>query len=230
MEPFDGASCGERLFKTAAELLRCARDGDGLAQALARLAAAAEAEADAEAVRGNTPATACRAGCPHCCMLNVTVLLPEAAAIAARLSVMLPAAERAALVARLDHQRMRVRWMEDGERVRGQIGCPFLDGEGSCSIHPFRPLMCRGVTSLDSGLCREALDPTELDVPRSVPMDVVRKSVMAEAFCALARATEEAGMDTRGIELAAGVGAFLARPELCALLLAGERMPPGLWE
>ena len=208
--------------------MRCARNGDGLAQALAGLAAAAEADADAE--RGSAPATACRAGCPHCCMLNVTVLLPEAAAIAARLAVMLPAAERAALVARLDYQRMRVRWMDDGERVRRQIGCPFLDGAGSCSIHPFRPLMCRGVTSLDSGLCREALDPTELDVPRAVPMDVVRKSVMAEAFCALARATEESGMDTRGIELAAGVGAFLARPELCARLLAGERLPDWLWE
>ena len=230
MEPFDGRSCGERLFKTAAELLRTARDGDGLAQALAGLSAAAEAEADAEAVRMNTPGTACRAGCPHCCMLNVTVLLPEAAAIAARLAAMIPAAERSALVARLDHQRMRVRWMEDGERVRRQIGCPFLDGEGSCSIHPFRPLMCRGVTSLDSGLCLEALDPTELDVPRAVPMDVVRKSVMAGAFCALAGATEESGMDTRGIELSAGVGAFLSRPELCARLLAGERMPPALWE
>lgn len=226
MEPFDDTPGGARLLTTAEKLLAGARNRDGLTQAVAGLATMAEELAETSTAQ----ATDCRAGCPHCCVLTVTVLLPEAAAIAARLVVTLSTAERVPLADRLDYQRMRVRWMEDGERVRRQIVCPFLDGEGSCSIHPFRPIMCRGVTSLDSALCREALDPTELDVPQSVPMDQVRKSVMDGAFCALARAAGARGMDTRGIELAAGVGAFLSRPELCGLLLAGARLPDELWE
>jgi Fe-S-cluster containining protein len=226
MEPFDGATSGKLLMTRARELLAGARDGDGLTQALAGYAALA----GELAATGGAPAAACRAGCPHCCVLNVTVLLPEAAAIAARLGGMSPEAELAALVHRLDHQRMRVRWMDDGERVRKQIVCPFLDQAGSCSIHSFRPLVCRGVTSLDSGLCREALDPTELDVPRSVPMDLALKMAMDEAFRALARAAGGGGMDKRGIELAAGVGAFLSNPELFGVLLSGSRLPDRLWE
>jgi len=226
MEPFDGTTWEKLLRAAAGALLGNAHDRAGLAQALAGLAALA---GELAATAGTT-VSACRAGCPYCCVLNVTVLLPEAAAIAERLAATLPAGELAALVDRLDTQRMRVRWMDDGERVRKQIFCPFLDGVGSCTIHPFRPLVCRGVTSLDSRLCRNALDPTELDAPRSVPMDLALKTAMDEAFRALARAAEAGGMDTRGIELSAGVAAFLARPELSGLLLAGEPLPDRFWE
>ncbi len=226
MELFDGTSCGDRLSELAAGLLRGARDVDGLAQALAVVVATAEEEAD----RSGARQTACRQGCPRCCVLNVTVLLPEGVAIAAHLNKVLAGGERTAMLDRLDRQRRLVRWMEDGERVRRQIGCPFLDPTGSCTIHPFRPLMCRGVTSLDSELCREALDPTELDAPYAVPMDLVRKQAMDEAFRALARAMAGCGMETRGVELSAAVWAFLAQPELCGRFLAGVRLPPELWE
>lgn len=226
MEPCDDISFGERLFGIASRLLRGARDGAGLVQTMAAITAAAEEEAR---VQGERP-SACRAGCPYCCVLNVTVLPPEAAAIAVRLASGLFADGREALIARLDRQWRTVRWMEDGERVRRQICCPFLDGAGSCSIHPFRPLLCRGVTSLDSALCREALDPTDFDAPRTVPMEMVRKNVMDDAFRAVARALATSGMETRGFELSGGVWAFLSRPELCSALLEGGRLPPELWE
>jgi Fe-S-cluster containining protein len=226
MEFIDDRAGGEHLFSRAAGLLVGARDRAGLARAVAEFCASAEALA----ATGRREQTACRAGCPYCCVLNVTVLLPEAAAIAERLAGNLSVAALADLIDRLDYQRMRVRWLEDDERVRCRINCPFLDTAGNCTIHPFRPLMCRGITSLDSDLCREALDPVDPDASRSVPMDLVLKSAMDEAFCALARAAEGRGMDARGIELSAGVDAFLSRPELADLLLAGERLPDGLWE
>lgn len=226
MELFDGISFGDRLFVSASGLLRGARDGAGLVQTMAAITAAAEEEAR---VQGERP-SACRAGCPNCCVLNVTVLPPEAAAIAVRLGSGLSADGREALIARLDRQWRTVRWMEDGERVRRQICCPFLDGAGSCSIHPFRPLLCRGVTSSDSELCREALDPTELDVPFAVPMDLAHRMVMDEAFRALDRALAECGMETHVCELSAGVWAFLAQPELYGRLLAGGRISHEVWE
>jgi hypothetical protein len=82
MELFDGTACGNRLFELAAGLLRGARDASGLAQALAGVVAAAEEEAGASGARQ----AACRPGCPHCCVLNVTVLLPEAAVSSPRRS------------------------------------------------------------------------------------------------------------------------------------------------
>lgn len=226
MEHSDGALCGDRLFKLADRLLRGVRDATGLEQAVAGVADAAEAEVG----KGGTQPAACRPGCPHCCVLTVTVLLPEAAVIAAHLDRELSTGERAAIVGRLDRQSRLVRWMEDGERVRRGISCSFLDGEGSCSIHRYRPILCRGVTSLDSALCREALDPTELDPSLAVPMDLARKVVMDDAFRALARAMEVHGMDARGVELAAGVGAFLAQPGLTRRFLVGDRLFAGLWE
>lgn len=226
MERIDGALCGDRLFKLAEGVMRGVRDADGLAQAVARIAAAAEAEVEKEGAQQ----PACRPGCPHCCVLRVTVLLPEASVIAARLDRELIPGRRASLAGQLDRQQRLVRWMEDGERVRRGIGCAFLDGEGSCSIHSYRPILCRGVTSLDSDLCREALDPTELDPSLTVPMDLARKTVMDEAFRALARATEVHGMDARGVELATGVGAFLSQPELTGRLLAGGRLHADLWD
>lgn len=226
MGPFDGTSFGERLFGLASRLLRDARDGSGLAEAMAGIAAAAEDEVR----RGDPRPVACRAGCPYCCVLNVTVLPIEAAAIAVRLAGGLTADGLDALIGRLDRQRRTVRWVEDGERVRRQISCPFLDGAGGCSIHPFRPLLCRGVTSPDSALCREALDPSDFDAPHVVPMELVRKTVMDETFRALSRAAAACGMENRGMELAAGVWAFLARPELSGRLPAGGKLPIDIWE
>jgi Fe-S-cluster containining protein len=205
------------------EILQDCRDCAGLARGVAAYSALAEELA------GNRE-VACRAGCPHCCVLTVTVLLPEAAAIALHLIKTLSPEELTVLTARLERQRRLVRWMEDGERVRRQHRCAFLDESGRCAIHPVRPLACRGLTSLDSQLCRETLDPSNQEAPGDVPMDMVRKTVMEDAFCAMVRAQDASGWGTRGIELCAGVAAFLVRPELLDLMLGGGQLPPELWE
>ena len=43
------------------------------------------------------------------------------------------------------------------ERIMARQPCAFLDGSGSCSIYPVRPLLCRSITSTDADACREAL-------------------------------------------------------------------------
>ena len=219
----DRALTEERLFVRAMEIFQCCRDRDGMARGMAAYLSLVEELAGDRDV-------ACRAGCPHCCVLTVTVLLPEAAAIALHLAGSLTVEKLAILASRLDRQRRLVRWMEDGERVRRQHWCPFLDEHDRCAIHPVRPLACRGITSLDSHLCQEALDPSNLEAPGAVPMDMKRKVVMEEAFCALARGLAACGWMTHGIELSAGVVAFLARPELIDLMLDGGQLPPELWE
>lgn len=172
---------------------------------------------------------ACGAGCPYCCVLNVAILLPEALAIASWLRDTWTDEDREALAARLTKHSTWGRWMDDEERVTRQAYCPFLDPAGSCSIHPVRPLACRGVASLDRAACRMAFNPIISDQDRTVPADLLRRLYFDSAFSCLGAALRHNGMDDRSIELGAGVRALLASPAYAEMLLAGTRLPRELW-
>ena len=197
------------------------------AESLAR--AVAECAATADEVCRERP-IACTSGCPHCCVLNVTILLPEAMIIADWLCERLSRSELDAVRGRISDHCRRVRWMEDDERITKQIVCPLLDADGNCSIHPVRPLVCRAVASLDRASCLEAFDPIITDEERLVSADLLRQSVFNEAFMALARSFHQRGLDDRSIELGCGVLAFLEQPELRERLFSGERLPADLWQ
>lgn len=213
---------GSELTSVLLAVLAGGLDAGSLARAITECAAAADLVCSERPI-------ACTSGCPHCCVLNVTILLPEAMIVADWLSERLPPSRLEEVRVRiLDHCR-RVRWMEDDERITKQIVCPLLDADGNCSIHPVRPLVCRAVASLDRNSCREAFDPAITDEERLVSADMLRQAVFDEAFMALARSFHTLGLDDRGIELGNGVLAFLERPELKELLLSGERLPEDLW-
>lgn len=226
LAPLDIAPYDVRLYHLASRLMADMHGFPDLVRLVAEIAVIADKQVQSHGERR----IACRAGCSHCCVLNVSALLPEAAAIADWLVNRLTTQERDSLATRLDHQRRVVRWMDDEERIHRGIPCIFLDSRGHCSIYPVRPLVCRAVTSLDSSRCLQALDPTETGEERAVPMDLLQKLVMEEAFRALARSTEERGMDKRSIELSAGVWAFLTLPALADDLLANRRLAEDLWE
>jgi Fe-S-cluster containining protein len=172
---------------------------------------------------------ACAAGCPHCCVLNVAILLPEGMIIADRLREGLPPAALSAVQKRLATHRDWGRWMDDEERIAKLAVCPLLDDAGRCSVHPVRPLTCRGVASLDSSSCREAFNPIISDQDRMVPADLLRRAAYDEAFTALARALRRHGLDDRSIELGSGVLAFLEHPGCRGQLLSGKELPRELW-
>jgi len=214
---------GSELTSALLATLAGALDAGSLARAVAECAAAADAVCHERPI-------ACSSGCPHCCVLNVTVLLPEAMIIADWLRERLPQAELDAVRGRISDHCRRVRWMEDDERITKQIFCPLLDTVGNCTIHPVRPLVCRAVASLDRTSCLEAFDPIVTDEQRLVSADLLRQAVFDEAFMALARSISHCGLDDRGIELGNGVLAFLEHPELRERLLSGERLPADLWQ
>lgn len=172
---------------------------------------------------------ACFAGCPHCCVLNVAALLPETAVIAVWLKERLSSDEINDLSAKLATHNSWTRWMEDDERITRKAFCPFLDETGRCSIHPVRPLACRGVVSLDSAKCREAFSPVISDDERSILSDLLRRGVFDEAFAVFAGALNQQGIDDRSIELGTGVLAFLTEPAYLARMLSGCRLPRDLW-
>ena len=213
-----GSDLTERLVAS----LAATRSATSLAGAVAGCAAAADA------ICGDRP-MACGAGCPHCCVLNVAVLIPEAMVIADWLRERLQPAALATLRKRLAAHRNWGRWMDDEERIARKAVCPLLDDVGNCSIHQVRPLACRGVASLDRIGCREAFDPIISDQERLVPADLLRRAAFDAAFMALAKALRHHGLDDRSIELGAGVLAFLECPECRELLLSGARLPRELW-
>lgn len=214
---------GSELTSTLAAVLAERVDAVSLARAVSQCAAAAEAVCRERPI-------ACAAGCPHCCVLNVAVLLPEAMIIADWLRARLQQSELIALRGRIADHCRRVGWVEDDERISKQVVCPLLDAAGNCSIHPVRPLVCRAVASLDRASCREAFDPIITDQERMVSADLLRQRVFDQAFMALAQVIGQCGLDDRSIELGSGLLAYFDQPALRERLLAGERLPVELWQ
>lgn len=173
--------------------------------------------------------TACAAGCPHCCVLNVAALVPEALIITDWMRQRLSASEIADARKRLARHRAWARWMDDEERIAKHEVCPFLDAAGSCVIHPVRPIVCRAVTSLDSGMCRESLRPGIDDDRPLVLTDLLRRSVFDTAFLSLAEALRLHDYDSRSIELGVGVLGYLEHPEYREVVMDRGRLPDELW-
>ena len=214
---------GPDLTATLVTALSGARDAASLALAVSGSAAAAEAVCSGRSM-------ACTAGCPHCCVLNVAILLPEAMVIAGWIRERLLPSELDAARKRLELHRSWTRWMEDEERIVKMASCPFLHAAGHCLIHPVRPLACRGVSSLDSFSCREAFTPIYTDEMRTVPTDLLRQAAFDDGFTALAQALRFHGLDDHSIDLGCGVLGFLEHPEYRELYLRGGRLPRALWD
>jgi Fe-S-cluster containining protein len=183
----------------------------------------------AESLAERTSATpACGPGCAACCTVNVGTLGIEGAAVAAFLRRKL-GADRARDAGRLLLQfHERVRWLDDGERIRARLSCPFLDASLACTIHPVRPLACRSVSSLDPAACRRAIAERAGDDEEgagTVPMDLLQRAVHEATLQALAEALTARGLDARLRDVTGMAGAFLTDPELAAAYGGGARVP-----
>jgi Fe-S-cluster containining protein len=169
---------------------------------------------------------ACGPGCATCCTINVGTLALEGAAAAAFLRAELPPGEAERRAGALLEFHAQVRWLDDGERIRCSIACPFLDARRACSIHPVRPLACRAVSSLDAGDCRRALDERcDDEAGGLVTMDLLQRALYEVALDTLAGSLAARGLDARRRDVSGMAGAFLADPALAAAFAAGARVP-----
>lgn len=201
----------------------------GAARDAAALATAVKASAEAAEEPCSGRAMACSAGCPYCCCLNVAILLPEAMIIAEWMRERLSPSALLSMQESLADHRSRIRWVDDDERIAKKIRCPLLNEKGACTIHPVRPLVCRGAASLDRQSCEEAFSPVITDEARLVVADLLRQAAFDAAFTTLAETLKSHGLDDRSIELGAGVLAFLQHPEYREELVAGRRLDDALW-
>lgn len=167
---------------------------------------------------------ACHAGCSSCCILNVSVLFPEAIALCRFLRNRLSYRVLSLLRDRIAELHIRTRWLDDEERAAIHEPCAFLDGNGCCLVHPARPLLCRSVTSLDPSLCREVLTAPPLSEASTIPMNLFQKGLMEAAYHGFSAALEQLRLDGRAWRLTSAVHRLLSVPGAAGEFLAGKQV------
>lgn len=149
----------------------------------------------------DTSLIACGPGCSHCCMVNVAVLNPEAVTLVAYLERKLSPEKFEELRQKIEQLHARIEWLDDEERITKRLSCALLDDQGNCSVHPVRPLLCRGMTSIDPETCRQAIDLHIMGEAPLVLSNLFQASLFNHAFFGLAQAMENVGLDSRSREL-----------------------------
>jgi hypothetical protein len=204
--------------------LRPLLDGRGSEGAIA--AAAAAGERAAELIRAATAREppplpiACAPGCPSCCVAKIGVVAPEVLRIAAYLRETLDPEALAALSDRVQATDAVTRGLGRANRARSGVPCPLLTEEGSCSVHPVRPLLCRGWTSLDASACeRHFADP---DNTPTAPAFTVAHELASAVLAGLGTAARDAGRDGALLELVAALRIALTHPDAAGRWEAGR--------
>ncbi len=184
--------------------------------------AADYADREVEAWRGRPEAPegiACRAGCSYCCHVQVATTVPEILAIAGML-VEERTPEELALIRERIERHYRAGLGPDGGRRR-TIGrtCPLLEA-GSCSIHEYRPLACRGWNSLDVVRCLSFYqDPGQVG---TIPTDPIQRAINQGIAQGMQAGLESRGLAGRAVELVAALRIALDDPTAADRWLAGE--------
>ena len=139
---------------------------------------------------------ACGPGCSHCCIVNVAVLPPEAAAISSYVTAEMDIGQQQAIRRRLQNLVATTRNLSEDERLALHLPCAFLGDQGACEIHRVRPLLCRMVTSVDPQACRQALEQQAAGNLVPIVSDLFHERLFEQAFLALARALDELEMES----------------------------------
>jgi hypothetical protein len=121
---------------------------------------------------------ACHKGCPACCCIRVTATAPEIFLLAAYIKRIHQTSSGAQLdlpgrIARADASASG---LDPQRRMEVQCFCPMILN-GSCIIHPIRPLACRGHASFDKQGCLDAAAGLSVEVSLSEPHAVIRSLV-----------------------------------------------------
>lgn len=224
-EAFDFTSYARQVRKVSRALLCSGSTAAEISGLVHLLTVAMERDLARFGNERSASLVACGPGCGSCCIVNVAVLFPEAVAISRYVRRRFSAEEQEGLRARLRELLLRTSGLDDEERLYLRAPCAFLDGEGRCSIHPVRPLLCRSITSTDAQACRDGLAMVPLEGAPSVQMDLFHKQLVDTVFCEFGWALEVLGLDHRSLRLCAAVLALLEEPALVSLFVAGEKVP-----
>jgi len=206
-EDFDFSNFAREVKQTATALLTDKPSDDELIQTCRVVQEMAETALVRH--RSNASRIACGRGCSHCCVVNVSVLQPEATTIVDYLERKHDGNRLLALKRKIDELHAAIQWLDDEERIRWKQPCALLDDSGSCSVYPVRPLLCRGLTSTDAETCRQAIELISLADAPSITVNLFQSFLYNQAFISLAQAMESTGIDSRSMEMTAALKRIL---------------------
>jgi Fe-S-cluster containining protein len=106
--------------------------------------------------RGGNGNVACHSGCSHCCHQTVGITPLEGFAIADLVLQTRSADELQSLLSKLDQRVAETVGLTAKEQYSPRFPCVFL-ADGACSIYAARPLVCRGMNSLDADACHKRM-------------------------------------------------------------------------
>lgn len=207
IDGFDFNIFALEIERTATALLADSQSDDELVQACRVVQEMTETALVRH--QGDASRIACRPGCAYCCVVNVAVLRPEAATIVAYLERKLSVSQFAALGLKIDEMYAGIRWLDDEERIRWQKPCVLLDDAGNCSVYPVRPLLCRGLTSIDAETCRQAIELNALADAPSITVNLFQSFLYNQAFISMAQAMKNAGIENNSREMTAAIKTLL---------------------
>jgi Fe-S-cluster containining protein len=224
-ETFDFSSYARQVRKVSKMLMRYGGNAVELSGTVHLLTTAAERDLARFGSSSEASHVACGPGCGACCVLNVSVLFPEAVAITRFLQRRCSTEEMDALRIKLQELHRKICWLDDEERLFLREPCAFLDNFGCCTIHAVRPLLCRSITSTDPHACQEAIAMVALQGAPSVEMDLFHKALFDTVYSEFGWVLECLGFDHRPMRLSSIVLKLLDQPEMVALFVSGEKVP-----
>lgn len=200
---------GERILAEGHTLPIITRLGEQSAELAASMIATAAAH----------ESVVCRAGCSWCCYPPyVTTNAAEVTRIAAYLREALGPAELGTLIEQLRNRTTRIQAMNKEERAHAVLPCALLV-DNCCSVHPVRPLACRGWVSSDVIACEASY---ESGWEHPVPNGRRHLGVTAGIRLGMRQALEAGGLEHEPIDLTAGLLIALSQPDSTDRWLAGE--------
>lgn len=215
----------QAIFEESAATLGDTLTSDSLLKTVAK--AVAVTEDVWRDIEVDQPAYACRKGCAWCCHQTVMVTAPEVLAAAAYLRETRTPEELDALKSHLAERSGEIAGRSTGERFAAGLACGLLE-DGACSIHPARPLMCRGGFSKDAGFCenlhndyRGVVDAVHAG-EREETFLLAPKMIFNSAQVGLATALRERGKRCEGLELTAALRIALDDPDIAKTWLDDE--------
>jgi Fe-S-cluster containining protein len=151
---------------------------------------------------------ACCAGCTWCCYFSVDVRAVETFRILDFVDRTFTAEEKMRVYAEIRANSAVLKNLGEGERVRRNIKCPFLN-EGRCTIYTARPQSCRNYHATNVAGCRQSFEePDNEDIdPDFAPWVYQAGTAHVDAF---STAMRDAGYDVNAYELNCALDAALS--------------------
>lgn len=163
------------------------------------------------------PLIACKEGCHHCCYQRVTANPCQVFTLTQSMKLGLRKADFEELK-QIIHESARLSQpLTDDQWESTRIGCPLLI-QGSCAGYNLRPTACRGYNSTSESACKDKLDK----IGDRVQIDIIERAIASLYELYFTSKLASIGIDSRQLELIAGLDTALQTPDALKRWLAGD--------